>query len=494
MNTEKWLFRTLMVFTLISGLSMMSAFLFNWHKNKSDGNRETQSAKKSKSSAQLSAQQRDLELGYASDTRTEVIDEPSALFNDPAIKQAWGLRKSDAARAWSISHGSRDVIVAVIDTGIDENHEDLKSNIWTNPGETGLDAKGRDKASNGVDDDDNGFIDDVHGWNFVSNNNNLKDNHGHGTHIAGIIGAEANNKKGIIGIAPEVSLMVLKYYDPTVNGTDNLKNTIRAMQYAVKMGAHIINYSGGGTEFSHEEQDAVLSAEKKGILFVAAAGNEKSNSDQFHYYPADYKLKNIISVTAIDPTTEVLPSSNYGVETVDIAAPGYNILSCLPKNSYGLMTGTSQATAFVTGAAVLVMAHKKLYFQAEEIKKYILATGESSSSLSSKTRTSRQLNLFKALTILEGQKMAFSGSDSSGLSEKDRMAFTYNGSAPASGRDPNLPNAKSQNMADVIDLMQALKKEKPKKVLAGKEKLIEKINPEAQAPDRLGEKNNPNEN
>ena len=503
MNTEKWLFRTLMVFTFITSLSMISAYLFNWHKNKSEASRETQSTKKSKgskASSQLSAtQQRDMELGNVSDTRTEVIDEPSALFNDPAIKQAWGLRKSDAARAWSISHGSRDVIVAVIDTGIDENHEDLKNNIWTNPGETGLDSKGRDKASNGIDDDDNGFVDDVHGWNFVSNDNNLKDNHGHGTHIAGIIGAEADNKKGIIGIAPEVSLMILKYYDPTVNGTDNLKNTIRAMQYAVKMGAHIINYSGGGTEFSHEEQDAVLAAEKKGILFVAAAGNEKSNSDQFHYYPADYKLKNIISVTAIDPTTEVLPSSNYGVETVDIAAPGYNILSCLPKNSYGLMTGTSQATAFVTGAAVLIMAHKKLYFQAEEIKKYILATGDSSASLTSKTRTSRQLNLFKALTILEGQKMAFSGTDSSSFSEKDRSAFIFNGSAPAVGQDPNLPGAKSQNMADVIDLMQALKKEKPKKnALAIKEKLADKIpdkvNPDTLPQERIGEKTTPNEN
>ena len=353
MNNEKWLFRTLIVFSLIITLLMISAFLFTTHKNKTEnaGRDPSAKSKTAKKNKELSQQQRDLELGSASETRSEVPDEPSALFNDPAVKQAWGLKKSDAARAWSVSKGSRKVVVAVIDTGIDEDHEDLKNNIWTNPGETGLDAKGRDKATNGIDDDDNGFVDDVHGWNFVSNNNSLVDNHGHGTHIAGIIGAEADNKKGIIGIAPEVSLMILKYYDPNVNGTDNLKNTIRAMQYAVKMGAHIINYSGGGTEFSHEEQDAVMSAEKKGILFVAAAGNEKSNSDQFHYYPADYKLKNIISVTAIDPTTEVLPSSNYGVETVDIAAPGYNILSCLPKNSYGLMTGTSQATAFVTGAA-----------------------------------------------------------------------------------------------------------------------------------------------
>lgn len=340
------------------------------------------------------------ENSFVTSKLDKVEDEPSALFNDPAISQAWGLKKSDAARAWSVTKGSKDILVAIIDTGIDVNHEDLANNIWKNPGETGKDTQGRDKASNGVDDDNNGFIDDVHGWNFVSNNGKLDDNHGHGTHIAGIIGAEAGNGKGIIGISPEVSLMILKYYDPKVPGADNLKNTVASIHYAVKMGAKIINYSGGGTEFSQEEHDAIAEAEKAGILFVAAAGNERSNSDQHHYYPADYKLKNIISVTAIDPATQVLSSSNYGVDTVDIAAPGQNILSCLPNNAYGYMTGTSQATAFVTGAAVLVMAHKQ-NFKAEDVKKYILATGDAQTQLASKTRTSRQLNLYKALTILD---------------------------------------------------------------------------------------------
>jgi Subtilisin-like serine proteases len=354
----------------------------------------TQSSKKSNDD-------RLFETSNITSKTNKVIDEPSALFNDPAISQAWGLKKSDAARAWSVSKGSKDIVVAVIDTGIDDKHEDLKANLWENPGEMGKDEKGRDKATNGIDDDKNGFVDDVHGWNFVSNNNKLDDNHGHGTHIAGIIGAEAGNGKGIIGISPQVSLMVLKYYDPKVPGTDNLKNTVAAIKYAVAKGAHIINYSGGGTEFSQEEHDAVAEAEKKGILFVAAAGNERSNSDKNHYYPADYKLKNIISVTAIDPKTEVLSSSNYGVETVDIAAPGQNILSCLPGNAYGYMTGTSQATAFVSGAAALVMASKENYYKAEEIKKYILATGDAQTQLASKTRTSRQLNLYKALTILD---------------------------------------------------------------------------------------------
>lgn len=416
-------------------------------------NRQTQSAKKK------FGDKRDLELGQVKDQTTKVIDEPSVLFNDPAIKQAWGLKKSDAARAWSVSQGSKDVIVAVIDTGIDEFHEDLKANLWTNPGEVGLDAQGKNKSTNGVDDDENGFPDDVHGWNFVSNNNRINDNHGHGTHIAGIIGAEAENKKGISGISPKVSLMILKYFDPKVPNTDNLRNTIASIHYAIKMGAHIINYSGGGTDYSQDEHDAVALADKKGILFVAAAGNERSNSDQHHYYPADYKLKNIISVTATDPTTEVLASSNYGTETVDIAAPGQNILSCLPNNSYGLMTGTSQATAFVSGAAALVMAHKNHYFKAEDVKKYILATGDTSLSLVAKTKTSRQLNLFKSLTILSAEK-AFSGADKSEI-----VQDSFYSDPKLNKRLPEDPNLKTtKNVARFgKNLLEAVSQPQPKR-------------------------------
>lgn len=411
----------------------LGGYFFWEHREPASAERTAQSQK----SKAKKVDNRTLELGTVTDSSTQVPNEPSALFNDPAIKQAWGLKKSDAARAWSITKGSKKVIVAVIDTGIDINHEDLKNNLWKNPGETGKDAKGRDKAANGIDDDGNGYVDDVYGWNFVSNNNKLDDNHGHGTHIAGIIGAEAGNKKGISGISPEVSLMILKYYDPKVPNTDNLKNTIQSINYAVKMGAHIINYSGGGTEYSQEEHDAVASADAKNILFVAAAGNERSNSDEHHYYPADYKLKNIISVTAIDPTTEVLSSSNYGTETVDIAAPGQTILSCLPNSSYGLMTGTSQATAFVTGAAVLVIANKELYNSSEEVKKFILATGDSSQSLANKTRTARQLNLFKSLTILE-KTTGISGIKF--LDTMDRSVFSSGNTAQ--GNDPNVDNKK----------------------------------------------------
>lgn len=377
---------------------------------------------------------RKLELGQAEKKTKETGAEARVALNDPAISQAWGFRKSEAANAWKISQGSYDITVAVIDTGADINHEDLDNNIWTNEGETGvvqtaacqaleekaaLAKKECNKAKDGVDNDGNGYIDDVHGWNFVSNNGDLTDNHGHGTHIAGIIGAKAGNSKGIAGISPNVKLMILKYFDPKVPVTDNLKNTINSINYAIANGARIINYSGGGTEFSQEEKDAIEEARKKGILFVAAAGNERSNSDHHKYYPADYGLNNIISVTAIDPKTEVLASSNYGTQTVDLAAPGQNILSTLPGDSYGYMTGTSQATAFVTGAAVLVMAYHP-QFIASEVKKYILATGDTTASLIAKTGTGRRLNLYKALTSLD------SGVSASGvvLANAPRQRFT----------------------------------------------------------------------
>lgn len=324
----------------------------------------------------------------------------SVLLNDPAMNQKWGLMQNQVGKAWGISQGSKKIKVAVIDTGIDVNHEDLKENLWVNKGETGFDALGRDKATNGIDDDGNGFVDDVYGWNFVKNNHDLKDNHGHGTHIAGIIGAVGGNGKGISGISPEVSLMILKYYDPKGHGEDNLKNTIKAIHYAIDNGAHIINYSGGGLEYSPDEKAAIEKARKRGIIFIAAAGNERSNSDIKKYYPADYPLDNIISVTAIDNQTRVLPSSNYGVLTVDIGAPGSNIYSTLPDNKYGFMTGTSQATAYVSGVAALVLAHHE-YYKPVQVAKYLKNTGDIVDSLKDKTRYARRLNSYRALSILD---------------------------------------------------------------------------------------------
>jgi len=330
--------------------------------------------------------------------------EQKVILNDPSAQKNWGLMGTGGASdikansAWEITQGDRRVVVAVIDTGIDIEHPDLAENIWQNPGETGRDSKGRNKATNGIDDDGNGYIDDVHGWDFANNKNSLVDNHGHGTHIAGIIGAVGGNGIGISGVCPKVSLMALKYFDPHSKGNDNLKNTVRAIRYAVDMGANIINYSGGGTDPNDDEFEAVKYAKEHGVLFVAAAGNEHSNSDVAHYYPADYNLSNIISVTAINSFTKVLQSSNYGTKTVHIAAPGEGIYSTLPAGNYGLMTGTSQATAFVSGVAALILSHNK-DFSAEQVKKQIVATADEVPGLRDKTISGGKLNSYAALAM-----------------------------------------------------------------------------------------------
>ncbi len=326
------------------------------------------------------------------------VGETQVLLNDPKMAKNWGLvsgqKNIQASKAWSITQGKREIVVAVIDTGIDINHPDIKKNLWKNPGECG-----NGKENNSIDDDRNGYVDDCHGFNFITNSGkDISDNHGHGTHIAGIIGAEGGNNLGISGVAPKVSLMILKYYDPKIEGIDNLKNTIKAIHYARKMKAHIINYSGGGLDFSQEEHEAVRLARDEGILFVAAAGNERSNSDSRPYFPANYNLDNIISVTAINPQGNVLSSSNYGERTVHLGAPGENIYSTLPNGQFGVMTGTSQATAFVSGVAALIKANNK-QMGYKMIRRQILATVDHSSTMMGKSKTAGILNSWAALAI-----------------------------------------------------------------------------------------------
>lgn len=381
--------------------------------------------------------ERQMQLGSLKPAKTPKKEAHVIMDDIRMMSKKWDLEKIKVQSAWlQFSQGNREIVVAVIDTGIDVNHEDLKDNIWKNPKEI---------PGNNIDDDNNGYVDDVHGWNFVRNDNKVSDNHGHGTHIAGIIGAVGGNNIGISGVAPKVSLMALKYYDPTDTGTNNLNNTIKAIDYAVKNGAHIINYSGGGLDGNLCEKMAIRRAEEKGILFVAAAGNERSNTDKSGYYPANYSskknelrmanckevlpdlykydklnkkisrnflndvqkktLSNILPVTATDPSDKVLKSSNWGESTVHKSAPGINILSTLPNGKYGRMTGTSQATAVATGSAVLIMDYYKNQ-TARFVIKHLTMTGDIKDSLKGKTSQRRRLNIIKALQT-RGKKLNF---------------------------------------------------------------------------------------
>ncbi|MFN3454171.1 MAG: S8 family peptidase [Pseudobdellovibrio sp.] len=259
---------------------------------------------------------------------------------------------------------TRDVVVAIIDTGADIQHKDLRDSVWINQGEVGLDVNGNDKSTNGIDDDGNGYIDDVHGWNFVDNTNRVNDREGHGTHIAGVIKSEfekqtlgysflerKQQQQRAIASQNEITLklMILKYYDANVSNETNLKNTVKAIEYAVKMNAQIINYSAGGAEPDSLEYQAIKKAQSRGVFLVTAAGNERTDADVVKYYPASYGLSNIIAVAALESDGTLASFSNYGKNTVDLAAPGSLVLSTLPNDRYGVLSGTSQATAYVSG-------------------------------------------------------------------------------------------------------------------------------------------------
>jgi subtilisin family serine protease len=278
------------------------------------------------------------------------------------------------------------ITVAVIDTGADINHPDLKKSIWINEGETGKDIFGHNKETNGVDDDANGFVDDVHGWNFVENNNDVSDANGHGTHIAGIINKEFHRHKTQTSQSSALSLMILKYYNPNGSDIENIRNTANAVKYANKMKARIVNYSGGGSSQYALEFKAIEDAVHNDILFIAAAGNNNMNTDQQKYYPANYPIKNIISVAASDKQGELVSFSNYGLRSVDIAAPGEEIYSTLPNNKYGFMSGTSQSTAYVTGVAARLMSKTSRASTTQSILVDLLSLSKFNSTLKGKTK------------------------------------------------------------------------------------------------------------
>jgi thermitase len=323
------------------------------------------------------------------------IAEPGAIITRGTAAIAtsfknWGLMNKtakshiNAVDAWKIEEGSHDIKVAVIDTGIDPNHKDLAKNIWYKPGTEKNPSSQRE-----------------FGMNFVTGKPNPMDEHGHGTHVAGIIGAVVNPKSGVGGVAQRVSIMAVKYYSDSNPGAVNLKNTVRAIHYAIDNGARIINYSGGGPEFSEEEYLAIKKAESKGILFIAAAGNERQNTDQVenYYYPSAYRLSNIVSVAATDINNNLLPSSNWGKTQVHVAAPGESIYSTLPGGRYGYMSGTSQATAFVTGIAALLLS-KNPSLKPEQVRELIMKSVDRIPALSTKLASGGRVNAHAALLAL----------------------------------------------------------------------------------------------
>ena len=320
--------------------------------------------------------------------------------NDPRYPEQWGLHNTgqnggmpdadiDAPEAWDITTGSSEIVVAVTDTGIDYNHPDLKANIWVNTAET---------PGNGVDDDNNGYIDDIHGANFITDSGDPLDDNGHGTHVAGIVGAVGDNNQGIAGVNHQVRLMALKFINSSGSGLTS--NAVAAIDYAIAHGANVINASWGAGFFSEALQDAIQSANDAGILFVAAAGNSSLDNDSSPYYPASYQVPNVLAVAATERDDLRRSSSHFGAVSVDLGAPGEAILSTLPNSSYGNRSGTSMAAPHVAGTAALLLAQKP-NLTPQQLKANLMFSGDPNADLSNKTVTGRRLNAHAALTVID---------------------------------------------------------------------------------------------
>jgi subtilisin family serine protease len=325
----------------------------------------------------------------------------SIIPNDPNFNQLWFLHNwgqtwgtpdsdMDAPEAWTFTTGSTDIIVAVIDTGVDYNHEDLYPNMWTNPYEI---------PGNGIDDDNNGYVDDIYGINAIDGSGNPMDDHNHGTHVAGIIGAVGNNGKGVVGVSWKVKIIACKFLDSSNVGT--YADAIECLLYILNLknkgiDVKLTNHSWVGSSFSRALSDAISAHHEAGILFIAAAGNHSSNNDVTPVYPASFTHPNIIAVAATDHNDQLAVFSNYGVASVHVAAGGVNILSTIRNNGYDLSWGTSMATPYVSGLAALIWA-KNPCLNHLQVKDIILNNVDRIPALNGKVLTGGRINAHKSL-------------------------------------------------------------------------------------------------
>ncbi len=321
------------------------------------------------------------------------------LPNDPMFKDQWALNnagqgggkeKADlsALKAWLKTQGSNDVVVAVLDSGVDYTHPDLVANMWLRPDDVPQ-----------YKDDELGTINDEHGFNAADNQSDPMDDNGHGTHCAGIIGAEGDNDEGIAGINWKVEIMPLKFMGRGGFGTT--KNAIEAINYAIDrkrngVNVSVINASWGSTAYSKALEDAIRAVGEAGILFVAASGNNSTNNDRSPHYPSNYDLPNVISVAALDRSDGLASFSNFGIKTVHIAAPGKDILSTWLNDSYREASGTSMATPYVAGTAALILASEPK-LSVEKLRERILQSVDKIDSLNGKVESGGRLNAAKAL-------------------------------------------------------------------------------------------------
>ena len=314
--------------------------------------------------------------------------------NDPSFPQLYGMNLIGAPLAWDVTTGDKKIVAAVIDEGIDRTHQDLQANIWTNPSPGSI----------------AGISGDVNGYDFRDNTGNIIAE-SHATHVAGTIGAVGNNSTGVVGVNWNVSLMSLRFISEATNsGTD--ADAIKAYNYVKQMrdlwtasgpakGANIrvVNASYGGGGYSQASADAINALAQSGVLFVAAAGNETTDSDVHPHYPSGYSLPNMISVAATTSADTLAFFSNFGAHSVLMGAPGQGILSTLPNNNYGVLSGTSMASPHVAGAVALLCAANP-NLSVNQLRSLLAFNGDPIAALQGKSLTGRRLNVFKSLQAI----------------------------------------------------------------------------------------------
>ncbi len=336
-------------------------------------------------------------LIYLDATPTDAAFVDGTLWGLRNIGQSGGAAGADigAVQAWNLTTGSPSVIVAVIDTGIRYTHRDLAPNMWRNPGEI---------PGNGIDDDGDGYVDNVFGINAITGSGDPLDDNGHGTHVAGTIGAVANDANGHVGVAWNVKLMACKFLGGANGGKTS--DAIKCIDFAVSKGARILNNSWGGGGPTQALFEAIARARDRGVLFVAAAGNGgddgvADNNDALPHYPSSYAVDNIISVAALDRRDQLTSFSNYGLGSVHLGAPGLEIYSCWigSDTDYKSIAGTSMATPHVTGVAALVLAQYP-GMSVSDLRRALLSTVVPVPALQGRTTTGGRVNAFNALSSL----------------------------------------------------------------------------------------------